>query len=264
MGVRARPRWALALLLLCCAACAACKAADDGATVGTPGLEPPKMTDDGGGLKPEPGSTDNPGTTPPPVVVGPGEFGGAGSTGSGAAAGASSGGSGAISGAGGAGGAGPMTPALDGGLDSGLDGGTGPGGALFEGLWVIEQPSHALYEATLYELSPSGAVDALETTRADADPWPGYVTGTVGNAGGSVRCVFAGQWRSLAERTIELDASCNDGTDRSVQLQLPADQDITLGVTPEVLSVAGESGWDHRDWPWSWRKCPSREACPPF
>ena len=207
------------------------------------------MTDDGG-AKPE--DTDNPGTTPPPAVV-PGDstggFGSAGTTGSTAAGAAATGG------AGGAGGsASAPTPERDGGLDGGEDNGD----ALFEGLWVIDQPSHGLYEATLYELAAGGELSALEAMPL------GYVTGTVANSAGSVRCQFAGQWRSLGERSLELDATCDDATPRTVQLQLPADQDVTTGVVPDVLSVGGETDWDHHDWPWSWRKCPSRDACPPF
>lgn len=251
MGVRARPGLALALLLLLSAAC---EAVDDGPAVGTPGLEPPKMVSDAGAVELEPGS--DPGASPPPVV-GPGDSTGGlgtGGTTTGGAAGAG----------GGAGSRSTPVSELDAGVDAGPDGGSGPGDALFEGLWVIDQPSHALYEATLYELAPSGELNPLETMLLGAEPWPGYTTGTVANADGSVRCQFEGLWRSIAERVVELDSTCTDATPRRVQIELPEGQDVMTGVMPIVLPVEGDSGWEHRDWPWSWRKCESREACVPF
>ena len=87
--------------------------------------------------------------------------------------------------------------------------------------------------------------------------------GTVENADSSVRCRFEGGWRSRGPRLLELDSACEDGNARAVQLAFP-DGDETLGLHPTVLSVGGETGWDHRDWPWAFRKCSMRESCLPF
>lgn len=243
MGARARVGLTIALLCL-----AGCEAGADRPSVGTPGLEPPSMRSDAGGPVAAPGSGTSggggtgftPGDSGNPPAVG---------------AGGASGQAGASAGAGGA-----QTPDVD--ADAGTD--LGPGEALLSGLWVIDQPSHALYEATLYELGDDGLIGVHDSMLLGAEPWPNYVTGSVENTDGSLRCVFEGRWQSLGPRVIELEARCTDATSRSVQVDLPEDQDPATGVNAVVLSVGGESGWDHRDWPWSWRKCESRDACPPF
>lgn len=250
MGVRARHVVGVALLL-----CAACKAVEAPPSVGSPGLEPPSMTGDAGGVPGhEPSAT---GGTAAPVT--PGD-----TTGLPGAAGSFSGGAGGGAG-GGSGGSGGAAGSQGQPIDE-LDAGTeiAEGNALFTGLWVIDQPTHALYEATLYELTADGTITVHDTMLLGAEPWPGYVTGSVENADRSVRCVFEGRWQSLEARGVELDARCTDATTRTVQVELPADQDPATGVSAVVLSVNGESGWDHRDWPWSWRKCQSRDACVPF
>jgi hypothetical protein len=239
MGARARVGLTIALLCL-----AGCEAGEDRPSVGTPGLEPPSMRSDAGGPDADPGTTPggagSEGPANPPAV----------------GTGGASGQAGANAGAGGA-----QT-----GSDVDADGGTdlGPGGALFEGLWVIDQPSHALYEATLYELGADGLIGVHETMLLGAEPWPDYVTGSVENADSSVRCVFEGAWRSLEPRVVELETRCTDAAVRPVRIELPEDQDPATGVSAVVLSAGDESGWDHRDWPWSWRKCETRDACPPF
>jgi hypothetical protein len=239
MGAPARIGLTIALLCL-----AGCEAGADRPSVGTPGLEPPNMRGDAGGPIAEPGM---------------GTSGGAGTgftpddSGNPAA-----GAGGAPIPVGGAGGA--QTPDID--ADAGTD--LGPGAELFSGLWVIDQPSHALYEATLYELGDDGLIGVHDTMLLGAEPWPDYVTGSVENTERSLRCVFEGRWLSLGPRVIELEARCTDAAIRPVQIELPEDQEPAIGISAVVLSVGGESGWDHRDWPWSWRKCASRDACPPF
>src|SRR5690242_485035 len=141
LGVRSDARawgsWLLALPLACTLGC-------EGPQEGTPGLDPPDEARDGGAAP----------------------HGGSGS----AQTSGGSGGGGAGKDSPGSAGtddtefhpsadAGPDVPNAgadaeeDGGVDE--DGGgpdTGPGAALFEGLWVVDQPTHALYEATQYEL----------------------------------------------------------------------------------------------------------------
>lgn len=217
---------------------------------GTPGLEPPKMTSDAGGPVPAPvGGSGSAPVTPGDSSGNPGmsggEFGGASGAGPGSA------------GVGGAGGAGAALDDADGGVA------LGPDDALFTGLWVIDQPAHALYEATLYELGDDGEISVLETMLDGAEPWPGFVTGTVSSPDGSKRCQFEGTWRSVQLRVVELDAACTDGLARGVQIELP-DADVTSGVMPIVRWVDGQTGWQHPGWTWSWRKCESRDDCLPF
>jgi hypothetical protein len=231
----------------------ACKAGDERPGVGTPGLEPPSMTHDAGGLDSDFGGRSGGAAAP----VTPGDTtGGAMAGGSGAVPTAGAGGAAGASGAAGTQGR-PVSDA-----DAGVD--LGPGDALFTGLWVIDQPSHALYEATLYELSADGMIGVIDTMVSGAEPWPGFVTGTVANSDASVRCQFEGSWRSVEARVVELDSACTDGVVRRVQIELPETADLGAGVMPIVRSVEGQSGFQHDGFPWSWRKCASRDDCPPF
>ena len=236
-----RAAWALALLVW-----AGCDAAREHPSVGSPGLEPPHGADAG-------------------TIVIPPEVAGGGGSGAPQTPPADTPGNPT-----GSAGAGGVVPPPVGGAGSGMtsadaDAGTdlGPGDALFQGLWVIDQPSHALYEATLYELQADGFIATLDTMTLSIPADPNYVTGTVENADRSIRCTFGGRWRTLELRVLELDASCSDGNARAVQLSFP-ELDFATGVMPATLSVGGQMGWDHRDWPWSFRKCNSRDDCPPF
>jgi hypothetical protein len=134
---------------------------------------------------------------------------------------------------------------------------------LFLGLWVVEQPSHALYEATLYELLPSGELVEHDTYLLGAAPYQGYVTGTVANADSSVRCDFHSRWTSAGARQLELGSECTDAQSRAVQLSFP-DGDPATGLVPTVDSVGGESGWAHRYFRWTWRMGPDLNDCMPF
>ena len=226
--------------------------------VGSPGLEPPRPR--------EPEAGDGGAEQMTPDTTGGGGHGGAG----------------AHPTPGGAAGSGPTVPAP--GM-SASDAGSGqaadaaapdPGGdggepradnPLFVGWWVVEQPTHALYEATLYELLPEGELVEHDTYLLGGEPYEGYVTGTVANADSSVRCDFRGPWTSDGARGLQLGSECTDGQERTVQLAFP-EGDATTGLIPTVESVGGEDGgedgWAHRDFDWSWRKCANRDDCVPF
>jgi hypothetical protein len=149
----------------------------------------------------------------------------------------------------------PSTSDEDGGAPGALD------DPFFLGFWVVDQPSHALYEATLYELASGGTLIQHETYDLGGVP-ADFVTGTVANSGG-VSCAITQDWTAIADRTLELDARCSDGADREVVLVFPS-TDASVSVTPEIRSVAGESGWQHAGPSWAWHKCPDRASCAPF
>jgi len=109
------------------------------------------------------------------------------------------------------------------------------------------------------ELKTGGALRVGETYGREGD----YVTGTVGNVEASLACRFARSWRSLDPRVLELESDCDDGTRRTVVLAFP-EGDEGAGLYPTVESVAGETGWEHVDFAWAWRKCATDTACPPF
>jgi hypothetical protein len=149
-----------------------------------------------------------------------------------------------------------------------LDAGTGSldpmaSDPLFAGFWVVDQPGHALYEATLYELVTGGALIEHETYLLSPPPYDGYVTGTVVQEQAGIRCTFSSSWTGAGERRLRISSACTDGTPRAVLLAFPAG-DEAQGLTPTIESVQGESGWAHPDFAWTWRKCSSRANCPPF
>ena len=136
------------------------------------------------------------------------------------------------------------------------------------GLWVVEQPFHALYERTFYRLDADGAVAIGPSEPADCTGHLARhcVTGSVANClprfpeetcVGTPTCVFGARWRSAGPRVMILDGVCDDGVARPIALQLSAaavgDPD---GGLVTVLTVGGEPGWSHDNWVWSFRKCP--------
>lgn len=133
----------------------------------------------------------------------------------------------------------------------------------FVGVWIVEQPYHALYEATVYRLHRGGAIEVGPTYTA-SELAGDYVTGSVADPESGVRCVLAGQWRSVDEATLIVDGNCNDGRYREIALgfdEHAAGNAVDAEVV--VLSVGGEDGWVHDDWRWRWRQCaaPTIESC---
>jgi hypothetical protein len=214
-----------------------------------------------------------PGLEPPHPVVpgGTGTTGAMGQGGSGGSGAPGTGGRTTVPGGSGTGGAGTSVPPPSMGTggapgeDADVDAGSEPveDAGMFTGFWVVDQPSHALYEATLYELRVDGTVNVGPTdTSSGAEPWPGFVTGTVQHPTTNVRCDLRGPWDSPALRTLQLESTCADGTPRTVVLTFP-DLDPAVGVMPSGIEVEGASGWTHPGFPWAWRKCGSA-PCMPF
>jgi hypothetical protein len=165
--------------------------------------------------------------------------------------------------------AGASTPSAGtGGAADTEDGGANSGGAAtqdpwFVGYWVVDQPAHALYEATLYELKAGGTLVVHDTMITGAAPYTGYVTGTVSDMQGGVRCALDAWWASEGNHRVAFGSACTDGTQRTIMLAFQED-DPTQAAMPTIESVGNESGWTHRDQLWMWRKCATRANCPPF
>ena len=126
----------------------------------------------------------------------------------------------------------------------------------FVGHWVIDQPFHALYEATLYDFQASGSlveVDSLDLGSPDAPA----VTGTVASNG--VVCTFHDRWEVDAG-LLRITVTCSDGRDRVASFGFPAD---SQGFIPAVETVDGEAGWEHPGFGWSWTRCPDPSECWP-
>ncbi|MFN7130559.1 MAG: hypothetical protein ACK4N5_00655 [Myxococcales bacterium] len=128
-------------------------------------------------------------------------------------------------------------------------------GGRFAGTWLIDQPAHATYEASLYELRPDGLLAHLETFSV-VDRGPDYRTGSVSRPDGSVRCLFADWWRAPDARTLQLGSRCSDGVAREVVLEFPGPPEgNALSAEVHIATVGGERGWVHRDFDWRFVKC---------
>ncbi len=132
----------------------------------------------------------------------------------------------------------------------------------FVGTWLVDQPAHALYEATLYRFNQDGSAQMLETCSfGEAE---GYVTGSVTDQRSTIRCEFANTWESIGDDTLLVRAFCSDQQLRDVSLSFLSDASAnTLGAQVEVDNVDGEADWAHRDPSWSWKKCPDT-GCEPL
>ncbi|MCB9540300.1 MAG: hypothetical protein H6704_29140 [Myxococcales bacterium] len=129
----------------------------------------------------------------------------------------------------------------------------------FAGWWLVDQPTHALYEATLYHLGTNGAVAdplALDTGSFEA----GFVTGVV--ARGETACRFGRAWRAPEAALLVVDGVCDDGVDRPIALRFPAPPGPAADVWEVVVeTVAGEAGWTHPGPDWRFLRCASLGEC---
>jgi hypothetical protein len=139
------------------------------------------------------------------------------------------------------------------------------------GLWAVEQPFHAAYEITYYDLAADGA---LTTGPSDPADCTGHlarhcVTGSVANCEpaetggwceGTVTCVFGDAWWSRGPSTLVIAGDCSDGAAREIVIALSEDSTGNSsfgGAGGTLMTVGGEAGWSHDNWAWSFRKCPA-------
>jgi len=131
----------------------------------------------------------------------------------------------------------------------------------FTGMWVVDQPGHAGYEATVYEFDAFGIVRAL-----DACDFSGlgddYVTGSVESEFG-IRCEFGGGWQSNGPNQLVVAGDCDDDRIRAIALGFDSNTSLNAeGTNVVVVSVDGQSGWEHRDFAWRWTRCPDTGCAP--
>lgn len=161
---------------------------------------------------------------------------------------------------------------------------------IWTGAWLVDQPAHALYEATVYDFQPDGTLVQGESLFFDSG-----VQAEVGVVGKCVEtyteeweecatngscetrqythcvnwdpiCTFGDRWGSRDERTLLIEGDCTDGTPHVIELTFPPDADLVEGayLVPERIEVEGEE-WEHNWWEWAWHRCPSPDEClPPF
>jgi hypothetical protein len=128
-------------------------------------------------------------------------------------------------------------------------------------MWIVDQPFHAGYEATVYEFGLDGSVRALDACDLSTGQTD-YVTGTVESESGT-RCEFGGAWQSAGPNRLIISGDCDDDRERAIALGFDSDSSLNSeGTNVSVDSVAGESGWEHRDFAWQWTRCPA-SGCEP-
>jgi hypothetical protein len=131
----------------------------------------------------------------------------------------------------------------------------------FVGEWMVDQPAHALYEASWYRFGEDGLLELTDSCTAGGPA--DYQTGIVQNDALTVSCLFGAAWASAGDSTLVIDGECNDGRGREIVLGFRGDASgNAAGLTQvDVLSVGGETDWAHHFPEWRWMKC--LEACLP-
>lgn len=116
------------------------------------------------------------------------------------------------------------------------------GPSIHEGRWLIDQPTHALYEAVVYDFEPDGRL--REVCRVEGGSAPDSVT----RERDGLTCRFTGPWDSRVPEELAILSYCDDSVQRMVVL------DVAL---PEVRvkKVGGEEGWSHAPFEWRWIRC---------
>lgn len=146
--------------------------------------------------------------------------------------------------------------------------------ARFVGLWAVEQPSHALYEVTYYDLRADGAIAIGPSDPADCQGHLGQhcVTGSVaacvptpeqGRCQAELTCVFGATWWSRGSDTLVIAGDCSDAAPREIVLRFAADatgNSSAGGGGATLLTVGGDANWSHDNWDWVFRKCPSGDV----
>lgn len=141
----------------------------------------------------------------------------------------------------------------------------------FIGWWIVEQPTHALYEATYYDFRSDGA---LVVGSSIPDDCSGHlarhcVTGSVANCipretgtscQSELTCVFGDEWWSLDANRLVILGSCSDGRARQILIEMNSDASSNSswgGAGGRLISVDGERDWTHDNWDWAFRSCPT-------
>lgn len=130
----------------------------------------------------------------------------------------------------------------------------------FAGEWMVDQPFHALYEASWYFFHDGGQVEHLRDCSFGGE----VPTGVVSDASDSLRCQFGDRWSAPDADTLVIDGACSDGRPREIVLGFPADTTANaVGQSAiEVISVGGDHGWAHSQWEWAWQKCADTGCTP--
>jgi len=135
----------------------------------------------------------------------------------------------------------------------------------FEGRWLVDQPFHAGYEATVYELAADGRfIERCGGGRPSGGGWvpPGRAdpVAIVERASDGMGCELVGPWTNRFDTVLAVEAFCDDSVSRTVVLDFVWEGDQPISV--EVQKVDGETeGWSHPGFEWRWLPCATTTAC---
>jgi hypothetical protein len=115
----------------------------------------------------------------------------------------------------------------------------------FSGQWLVDQPYHAGYEATFYQMHEGGSL-TMENSVWNTEP-----TGTVYNPDSNLSCRFGDRWHSPNSATLAIAGECDDAIAREIVLGFSADPaNDSNDARAFVISVDGDPGWYHNQSEW--------------
>jgi hypothetical protein len=142
----------------------------------------------------------------------------------------------------------------------------------FVGTWLVDQPDHALYEASFYELEVGGAVTHLGTETFGGEPLEDFEVGLVQIEEAcpnaicpTVVCRFGDRWRSAGDDTLLIDGVCDDGLGREIELRFVGDEvGNAVGLTQVDVARVGAAteGVSHPGFNWRFLKCLDEDGEP--
>ena len=122
------------------------------------------------------------------------------------------------------------------------------------GDWLVNEVRDAQLEST-YSFRGDGGLVYVETIENGAIGPAAHTAGRVTRGATGPTCFFGERWSSVDASTIELASNCTDGTAREVMLRFASDAIANAtGESVDVVSVAGQAGWSHQGFPWSFTK----------
>jgi hypothetical protein len=136
----------------------------------------------------------------------------------------------------------------------------------FVGEWVLSQPFHATYEATRYRFWADGALEHLEAFPDGYDVGRAVITDDSACAPDDdpyfctqiTACTFADRWRSRGDDVLVVEADCDDGAGREIEVRFvtAASGNSDPGAMVEVVRVGEVTEGTLRDgFEWVWQRC---------
>jgi hypothetical protein len=114
----------------------------------------------------------------------------------------------------------------------------------------VDQPGHALYEATFYLFK---ADTTIEIQRSVGAPTATFEVGTIQHTVTRTACTFGGgSWSAVDAQTLVINAPCDDGKSRNIELRF---RGSPLLGKPESMLVDGKGGWAHPGFDWAFTRC---------